>query len=416
MASLILVVTLVGFNAVSYLPGYLGVDSRFITVPFRALVLGLLIFALYRILAVRHIRMRLRFPTLLATFFLAAYSLRYIADAVILQVPLGTAPGDIALYLFGICIPAFLVFYLIRDLNFYSSSLFWITAILGLCCLISMKLTDVSQQAAQHGRFGGNEVLNPIGYGHMGVTAMIAGAFLLLQIGKTRYSWLTRLMAAGAIGCGAFSLLAAGSRGALVAAIILLPVVVFLALRRGSRLMTIGLCASLFFVFSASYVYLSQRGVSFDRMFDIAQGYTASNDSVYARENMVHDAWQEYLHSPWVGNSLIEPNSMSYPHNCIVEAFMSTGTFGGVAFALLIGLAGWRALKLIRRNPAMAWLPLFFFQFLIGAMLSGGLYANPLLWATMAIVFGVDMPARRVRSTNHRMPRDAVNHQQLQES
>jgi hypothetical protein len=43
----------------------------------------------------------------------------------------------------------------------------------------------------------------------------------------------------------------------------------------------------------------------------------------------------------------------------------------------------------------MAWVPVCFFQQLIGAMFSGGLYGNVLLWSMMAIVLGADIPQPR---------------------
>jgi hypothetical protein len=43
----------------------------------------------------------------------------------------------------------------------------------------------------------------------------------------------------------------------------------------------------------------------------------------------------------------------------------------------------------------MAWIPICFFQQLIGAMFSGGLYGNVPLWGMMAIVLGADLPRTR---------------------
>jgi O-antigen ligase len=107
---------------------------------------------------------------------------------------------------------------------------------------------------------------------------------------------------------------------------------------------------------------------------------------------MIRDAWREYMDHPWLGSSIVERNALIYPHNAMVEAFMATGTFGGSAFALLILAAIYRAMKFIRRDPATAWIPVCFFQQLIGAMFSGGLYGNVPLWAMMAIVLGADLP------------------------
>jgi O-antigen ligase len=111
---------------------------------------------------------------------------------------------------------------------------------------------------------------------------------------------------------------------------------------------------------------------------------------------MIRDAWREYLDHPWFGSSIVERNALIYPHNAIVEAFMATGTFGGSAFALLVLAAIYRAVRLIRRDPGTAWIPICFFQQLIGAMFSGGLYGNVPLWGMMAIMLGADLPAIRL--------------------
>jgi O-antigen ligase len=93
---------------------------------------------------------------------------------------------------------------------------------------------------------------------------------------------------------------------------------------------------------------------------------------------------------------------LSYPHNSIVEAFMAIGTFGGAVFTMLMLFAIIRAIRLIKRDVVMAWVPICFFQYLIGAMFSGGLFSNPLLWGMMAIMLGVDMPATRTRQAELR--------------
>jgi hypothetical protein len=58
-------------------------------------------------------------------------------------------------------------------------------------------------------------------------------------------------------------------------------------------------------------------------------------------------------------------------------------------------MAIYRAITLTRVDVAMSWISLCFFQQLIGAMFSGGLYANAALWGMMAIVLGVDLPRMR---------------------
>ncbi len=396
--TLLMTGTLAGFLMVSYLPGALGVDSRVATVPFRGCMLLLQLYALSRFLGAGQLRMGMSIISAVATFFWAAYSLRFIVDAALLQVPLGITPTDMALSLFAICLPTFLVLYQIRDIALYKKALPWSMLALGACCLASMLRTRTSQDVTMHGRYQGNDILNSVSYGHMGVTAIILGLFVLLQIGQVRTAWYLRVAAAGTVCLGAFSILAASSRGALVAGIVLVPIVWCLGLRYGSRFFTVAICIVLGFVLSATVTYFSRNGPKLDRLLASAAAYKTASDSINTRHNMIRDAWREYMDHPWLGSSIVERNALIYPHNAMVEAFMATGTFGGSAFALLILAAVYRAMRFIGRDPAMAWIPFCFFQQLIGAMFSGGLYGNVPLWGMMAIMLGADLPRTRTGS------------------
>ena len=393
--TLLMTGTLAGFLMVSYIPGALGVDSRIATVPFRGLMLLLQLYALFRFLGVGHLRLGMSIISAVAVFFWIAYSLRFVVDAVFLEVPLGTAPSDMALSLFAICLPTFLVLYQIRDIELYQKALPWSMLALGVCCLASMLRTRTSQDVTLHGRYQGNDILNSVSYGHMGVTAIILGLFVLLQIGRVKRAWYLRAGAVATVCLGAFSILAASSRGALVAGILVVPFIGYLGLRCGSRLVTVAMCIVLTFFLSVTATYFSRNGLKLDRLLASAAAYDTTSNSVNTRHNMIRDAWREYMDHPWFGSSIVERNALIYPHNAMVEAFMATGTFGGSAFALLILAAIYRAMRFIRRDPAMAWIPVCFFQQLIGAMFSGGLYGNVPLWGMMAIMLGADLPRKQ---------------------
>jgi hypothetical protein len=395
IASLCLTLNLAGFLAVSYIPGALNIDHRAVTVPFRCLVLAVSLYAVYKILVVSHLRLIVSVTTLLVVAFWTFYVMRFISDTILFPVPIGSNPDDIALFLFGMSLPTFIVFYLFSEIDLYRKALVWSMLALGLCCAISMRRTNapvVKQQAQSMA----NDILNHIGYGHMGLTAMILGLFVLLQIGGRRRGWILRLLAAATVCLGAFSIFAASSRGALVAAVVLLPIVAYLGLRRGSRSATVGICIALFFVSSASVGYLAQHGMDPMHALGSVYAYTASNEAVYQRQNLVRNAWHEYLDHPMLGSSLVERSSLFYPHNCVVEAFMATGTFGGTIFVLVLLIAVYRAMRLTRTNVAMSWISLCFVQALIAAMFSGGLYGDPLLWGLLGIMLGVDLPRMRL--------------------
>jgi O-antigen ligase len=174
-----------------------------------------------------------------------------------------------------------------------------------------------------------------------------------------------------------------------------IPFIGYLGIRCGSRFVTVVMCIVLAFVPSAMATYFSRNGLKLERLLASTAAYDTSSDSINTRHNLIRDAWREYTDHPWLGSSIVERNALIYPHNAMVEAFMATGTFGGAAFALLILTAAYRSMRLIGRDPAMAWVPVCFFQQLIGAMFSGGLYGNVLLWSMMAIVLGADIPQPR---------------------
>jgi len=387
--------TLAGFFAVSYIPGAAGTDSRVVTVPFRALVLALLIYTGYMLLTAGHLRMRMSVLSLLVLFFWTAYCTRFIVDALLMQVPLGRPPSDMALYLFGICIPAFVVFYFFKEITFYRKALVSTMLALGMCCLISAFWTRTTTAASGAGHKA-NEVVNHIEYGHMGVTTIILSLFVLLNIGRRYRPWYLSILATGAVGLGVFTLMAAASRGALVAGILVIPIAVYLGFRRGSMALSIGFCVVLGVLISATVAYLSLKGEDVIREIASASAYSAASDSIFGRQVLIRDAWHQYVMNPWFGSSIVERNSLNYPHNAIIEAFMATGTFGGTAFTVLAIVAIYRAGMIIRRDAEMAWLPLCFLQFITGAMFSGGLYLNVTLWGMMAVMLGVEK--RRTRS------------------
>ena len=391
IASLCLTLNLAGFLAVSYLPGALHIDHRVATVPFRCLVLLLSLYAVYKIFAVSHLRVAISVTTLLVTAFWIFYITRFLSDTVLFPVPIGENPDDMALFLFAISLPTFIVFYLFSEIALYRKALVWSMLALGACCAISMRSTN-TEDATRQGQHMANDILNHIGYGHMGLTAMILGLFVLLRIGRARRNWILRFLAAATVCFGAFTVLAAASRGALVASVCLLPVVVYLGLRRGSRLLTVGICVALFFVFSAAATYLAQNGTDIKRLLGSVEAYNASSQGVYERQNLMRDAWQQYLEHPILGSSIVERNALFYPHNCIVESFMATGTLGGTIFVLILLIGVYRAIRLVKTNVAMSWISVCFFQQLIAVMFSGGLYGNVAMWGMLGIVLGVDLP------------------------
>ena len=148
IASLCLTLNLAGFLVVSYVPGVLHINHRAATVPFRCLVLALSLYAVYKILAISHLRLAVSVTTLLAVVFWTLYVTRFISDTVLFPVSIGASPDDIALFLFGMCLPTFIAFYLFGEIHLYRKALVWSMLALGVCSAISMRLTQAQEDNA----------------------------------------------------------------------------------------------------------------------------------------------------------------------------------------------------------------------------------------------------------------------------
>jgi O-antigen ligase len=166
---------------------------------------------------------------------------------------------------------------------------------------------------------------------------------------------------------------------------------IWLGMKRGSKWIISGILIALVVAAVFSFKILNKSG-GLEKTLYSAAAFSGSSYSVYARQDMMGAAWREYQDNPILGSSIVERQWLSYPHNAVLESFMATGTFGGVAFVLMMAIATWRAFRIMRRDVSISWLPLCFFQQLIGAMFSGGIYGNFVLFGLTGIMLGVELP------------------------
>jgi O-antigen ligase len=108
-------------------------------------------------------------------------------------------------------------------------------------------------------------------------------------------------------------------------------------------------------------------------------GIAAEDSGSILRLEMMRDATTQYLDNPILGSATVEVRSRTYPHNILVEAFMATGTFGGLLTLCLIAVS-LRASWVLVRSAACGWVALVFVQYLIADLLSGSLFLAERLW------------------------------------
>jgi O-antigen ligase len=121
------------------------------------------------------------------------------------------------------------------------------------------------------------------------------------------------------------------------------------------------------------------------------------DQTVGMRVVFIQDAWSQFMEHPLLGSALEERNSMTYPHNVNVEAFMATGVFGGAAFLALTVAGLWASVRLLRRDPDFGWIALLYIQSLAGASTSGSLVGSSSFFAFLAAA--VSTASRGVRQS-----------------
>ena len=171
LLALALAGTLAGYQVISFLPELLGVDSRVVTVPFRAILAGLYLMVLFLGFYSR-CRVRLSLPMLALSVFLVLYTMRLLLDTVIAPVPLELPPEDYIAYFLGMSLLPIITFLLAPKLPFGRWAFGFALLLTTLACVLSV-IYSINDSVTTRPRMVGNESLNPITLGHTGVSLFL---------------------------------------------------------------------------------------------------------------------------------------------------------------------------------------------------------------------------------------------------
>lgn len=213
-----------------------------------------------------------------------------------------------------------------------------------------------------------NEKLNPISYGHLGVSTAVVGLWLLM-IRKD----ISLLSLMGVI-VGILGVLASGSRGPFLSLFVCIVLICFKMKFRLIKFVVIFLLLLPFVIaiFDFKNIYIFSRVES--SMFE--------DDG---RMGLLRDAYDIFLNNIFFGAGYIFE---SYPHNIIMEAFMSSGIIGGIlmVFTLILGVVASK--KILNFNDKSSWMSLLFIQNFIFSMVSSSIFYSSTLWMLWVCMIG----------------------------
>lgn len=357
------------------------VVTTLVTVPYRALILLLSLVVLF--LHLTGHRQITYFTKLYIVFWILLlfrmfYDLEIRDDFFVSD----SLRNKLWLYSIGVCFISMIsVLLSIRSINF--KMCFWgiyltttISMILSLKANEALFMNDI-------GRLEGNVALSSISFGHSGVL----GALLSLFCYKNTRSFIVKVLCLGIFVLGIFIMLKAGSRGPLVAFVI---VILSYGISRSKNFVTliwtVGLSVLLIY-FLQDYIldWIEQVSPVMRKRLELAiNEYDSSG-----RDIILVDAINEFLDNPILGSQFAFNlnGGIRYSHNIIVDAFMGLGLFGGILFVVICFSAVKRAIQIFNKKIENEWVAIIFLQSFLGLMLSGALYYSETFNSIIIILF-----------------------------
>ena len=221
------------------------------------------------------------------------------------------------------------------------------------------------------------ETVNPITFGHAGVSTLIAG-LALYHDRRARFG--VPVLVAGCALAVACTLMAA-SRGP-VLALAICAIVFSIARRRWA--VVLGLAA-----IATTVVVGSDLGDAF------RFGKLEEDESALERLLLQANALQMFFDHPVFGAAYAESTLNTYPHNMFVETAMALGIVGLSIFIYLNMGCLRRCWTQLRGGRLL--LPLLFIQYFVGFQTSGSLWGSYGYWACAAVLLGLPGAARSLR-------------------
>lgn len=228
--------------------------------------------------------------------------------------------------------------------------------------------------------------LNPISVGHAGVSLGLLSLYFIMKgdICKGIKAKVTFYML---LGMGLGVLLLSASRGPLLAFLVCSFVAALLVEGRPSRIKKYARIKFMFIIFLLvissikSMEYIQENiGVKSLSRVEAVFSDRSGDDAIKGRFIAWRGAWEQYLDDPIIGKSFIEKNTGYYSHNAVLEAFMVTGSLGGIGYILWMLAVINSSVWILKSGNEHGWIALIALQYLIGSMFSGAHWGNSTVW------------------------------------
>ncbi len=376
------ILLLVGFTIVSMFPDAFSLNSRIITVPFRAVILSLsIVIILYNVFT-KHSN---RFGK--TEFFFIAFWVFYSIKAVIsfkmyaFSEPMALLETEVYSRIIGITfIPSLAVLTINeKDIDyplFFKYVYYTLFLILLLNVFVGIKY-DVQ------GRSSGFMSMYSISFGHLGVSLALLSIYKLLYEVKSRYIWVIPFF--GMI-LGLYVLYASGTRSPLIAFILCLCFLLYLK----NKLKYLGfflllLCTGVvaLIYFRPQYDAVGQSSSFLNRVTNmIVSGDSSGRGELYQQGIKI------FTEHPIFGGRILYFDG-GYPHTIFIEVLMAMGIVGMVLYLFFFKkcIIYLLELKKIKENrEPVFWVSILWLQYFVLSLFSYNLHSSPEIWYLTSMI------------------------------
>jgi O-antigen ligase len=230
-------------------------------------------------------------------------------------------------------------------------------------------------EEANEFRAEANIGLNSISFATCAISLIIVSLYLRNKFKFKILIWLSIILAIINIGLS-------GSRGPILQLALVGLLYLFMNTKKvNPKYVFIGLIS-----FSGVIYYLSEKfnflGVLIAR-FTTSQSELGGSD--YERTLFIEGAWNQFRNSPLIGDSVeVRPYGI-YPHNMLIESFMSLGILGGVLCLAILIIAFVKAIQLLKYKE-VSWLVILFLFSYIATFTTGSIVNNFRFWTFLSLI------------------------------
>ncbi len=352
------------------MPKLVGVDSHLVSIPYRALFvfLGIALFVYKKQLPLN--AMPVDFVPVL--IFWVIYIFKALTDLIFNYTEYNLLAGNFFLFSVVLCffpmLPVLLKF-TYKEVNEAKRITLLLTVAVNIWSLVN-NFSGFSEETTT--RFLGNEILNPISYGHTGVILILLAVSYLHN-----NNLVLKLFLFGLIILGTANVALAASRTPvmeLIASLLFLFIINFRKIRFKNILFV-------FIVLGLLFYYFSDYFFVFNTLVDRLESTGLNSDQGNVeRVDLFSDAIRVAYENPLFGAHAIN----SYPHNLILESFMALGLFGGFLM-IYIFFRGIAAAVYLMQNPKLNWLGLLLLTQLVSSLMSGAIWNSMIFWPMLAL-------------------------------